>query len=265
MKSFLALIFLIQSVTFGLETEAPREGHTTEQVIEHLGDPIGTIELREKTLLLYPRGEITLRNGIVASVDLLDPEEFEAEQAILREERAAWLLRQKRNLEKQKAQGEAIRTEKMQSPAFAALPAKERVDFWREFQIRYPQVEVDHQISAALESYQEEIAELRSQQRIAELEKRVAAAEKEAAEARLAAEKLRRESAKLQQRQNYGLRYYTDPAIPSHRYYYRPPTVTIYSRGDRTVQVLPNEHSGGYKTTHQAPQHPVRTLLNIID
>ena len=69
-----------------------------------------------------------------------------------------------------------------------------------------------------------EITELKSQQRIAELEARVALAEQEAAAARLETEKLRQET-ESRSNSNFGLRtYYTLP----HNYYYRPPTITIY-------------------------------------
>jgi hypothetical protein len=268
MKTLISLFLLLYGVALGVEFKAPKEGQTAAQVLEFLGDPIGTIELREKTLLLYPRGEITLKNGLVTSVDLMQSAEFEAAQEILRQEREDWLLRQERNAIKQKALGEALRAEKLQSTAFAALPAKDRVDFWRRFQIQYPQIDVEAEVVAALESYQVELKELKSQQRIAELEKRVAEAEKEAATARMETEKLRQETEQLKRKRTYGLRYYTESPIPNHRYYYRPPTVTIFSNGNRTVQTF----TGSTPHAPYAPvtrplsnKHPVETILNLID
>lgn len=214
-------------------------GQDQSSVYEKLGNPIGVIELREQTLrLLYPQGEVTLKNGLVSEIDLMSEAEFTADQQRLKQARADWLIGQEQRAEQHKAEGEAIRADKLQSRAFSVRSAKERVDYWRDFQTRYPEVEVSEQIARALEGYQVELDELRSQQRIAELEIRVARAEQAAAQARLETEKLREETKKLRleterthNSDRYGLRYYTDPAITNSRYLYRPPTVTIYTIG----------------------------------
>jgi hypothetical protein len=153
----------------------------------------------------------------------------------LRVERDGWLLNQERRRIAHKEEGESVRAVKIKSNAFAALPAKDKVDYWRTFQIRYPSVDASEQIASALNSYETELEELRSQQRIAELETRVAQAEKEAAAARLETERLRDETERTDRSRNYGLRYYIDPVISSNSYYYRPPTVTIFDNGNVTT------------------------------
>jgi hypothetical protein len=205
-------------------------GDSLKQTIEVLGEPLGSIELRDKTLLLYPQGEVTLREDRATEIDLMTDEQFAADQERLRREREEWLQQQERMAAARIEEGRALKTFKMGSGAFAALPAKDRVDYWRSFQIRYPEIEVTQQIADALQGYEIELQQLRSQQRIADLEARVAAAEKEAATARLETEKLRDES-EARSRSNYGLRTYTNPVIHSNRYYYRPPTITIYTDG----------------------------------
>ena len=201
-------------------------GQSLEHTLEVLGEPIGKIDLRDKTLLLYPQGEVTLRDNLVAAVDLMSDEQFAADQERLRLEREEWDQQQKRLTQARNREGEAIKKAKMTSSAFATLSAKDRGDYWRRFQIRYPQVEVSEQIASALEGYQVELAELKSEQRIAELEARVTLAQKEAATARLETEKLR-DQTKSRNRSSYGLRTYTTPI---KNYYYRPPTITIYSK-----------------------------------
>ena len=64
-----------------------KTGQTTSQVLETLGYPIGTIELREKTLLLYPQGEVTLKEGVVNEFDLMSNKQFAVDQERLRVER----------------------------------------------------------------------------------------------------------------------------------------------------------------------------------
>ena len=180
MKKLLLLSFIItlQWASAG----AVNVGDNLETALTKLGKPIGTIELREKTLLLYPAGEIVLKNDTVVEIDLMSDEEFEAEQERLKIEREEWLAEQAKRQELHKEEGEAVLADRRGSSAFASLPAKDRVDYWRSFQIRYPSVDASEDLARALESYQTELAELRSQQQIAKLEARVAEAEQEAAE-----------------------------------------------------------------------------------
>jgi hypothetical protein len=236
--SLLATLLLfspLSAIAHSIET-----GQSMEEVTEQLGKPMGSIELREKTLLLYPQGEITLKAGRVTEIDLMSNEQFEADQARLQHEREEWLVAQERLRAQQKAEGEALRDAKSSSPAFAALSAKSRVEYWRNFQVSYPTVDVSKQISNALAGYESELEELRSQQRIAELEARVALAEKEAAAARLETEKLREETERTKNSRQFGLRAYTDPVIRTNRYYYRPPTVTIFTNNNSTKTKRPN-------------------------
>ncbi|HKK18819.1 MAG TPA: hypothetical protein VJ952_09090 [Opitutales bacterium] len=224
----LAVLIIVQSVALaGLKV-----GDDLEATLSILGKPIGTIELREKTLLLYPEGEVVLKNDAVTEIDLMTQAEFEAEQQRLQREREEWLAEQERLEAVHKEEGESIRAAKRGSGAFAALPAKDRVDYWRSFQIRYPNVDVSEELARALESYQTELAELKSQQRIAQLEARVAQAEQEAAKARLETEKLKEETERTRHSTRYGLRYYYDPVVQP-RYIYRPPTITIFTNGEK--------------------------------
>ena len=239
-------------------------GQTTSQVLETLGDPIGTIELRKKTLLLYPQGEVTLKEGVVKEFDLMSDKQFAVDQERLRVERDEWLLDQERRRVAHKEEGESLRAVKIKSNAFAALPAKDKMDYWRSFQIRYPSIDASEQIANALKSYETELEELRSQQRIAELETRVAQAEKEAAAARLETEKLRDETERTERSRNYGLRYYIDPVISSHSFYYRPPTVTIFDNGNVTTTTHGRNVFYRYNEHDQAKEvaEPDKCILN---
>lgn len=225
----LALFLLYQSAAAdGLEL-----GDNFETAIEKLGQPVGTIQLSDRTLLLYPEGEVVFREDAVVKIDLMTKEEYAARQARLKEEREQWLI-QKAKLEKARAEeGNSILAAKRGSSAFAALPAKDRVDYWRSFQIRYPEVDASAELAQALNSYQTELAELKTQERIAELEARVAKAEQETASARLETKRLKEETERSRRSTNYGLRYYYDPVVVQPRYIHRSPTVTIITNGEK--------------------------------
>lgn len=238
-------------------------GDNLETTLEKLGKPIGTIELREKTLLLYPAGEIVLKKDAVVEIDLMSEEEFNAEQERLKNEREEWMIQQEKRLEAHKMEGQAILADKRGSSAFASLPAKDRVDFWRSFQIRYPEIDASEDLARALESYQTELAELKNQQRVAQLEARVAQAEQEAAQARLETEKLKAETERTRQTTRYGLRYYYDPVV-SPRYYYRPPTVTIFSNGNCVTTQNRNTKPNTWKFRDYNPNGTAERVHNIL-
>jgi hypothetical protein len=241
-----------------------------------LGEPIGTIELREKTLLLYPQGEITLRNDKVIEIDLMSQAQFEADQKRLAVEREEWLAAQEKLAAARVVEGKAVRAEKMASSSFAAQPAKDRLAYWRKFQANYPEVDASEQITSTMASYESELETLLQEQRIAELEARVAQAETDAATARLETEKLREESEQQAQKTYYGLRSYTDPIINTNRYYYRPPTVTIYTSGngknivhrkndnDREEQKPPKKTPDPSKQRNERPETAAELAARIM-
>ncbi|PXA03087.1 hypothetical protein DDZ13_13535 [Coraliomargarita sinensis] len=256
LKGLILLIFL-QSVT-GAELKI---GDNLETTLATLGKPVGTIELREKTLLLYPEGEVVLKKDAVVEIDLMSEDEFQKEQARLKREREEWLAEQARLKQARTEEGTSIRAAKRSSSAFASLPAKDRVDFWRSFQVRYPEVDVSEELALALEGYQTELAELKSQQQIAQLEARVAKAEQEAANARLETQRLKEETERSRQSTRYGLRYYYDPVVQP-RYIYRPPTVTIFTNGEK--KEVKHHKPDYWKFRHYNPDGTAERVARIL-
>lgn len=229
MKSFSALFSLFVLAAAQVLATGVEVGQTQAEVEAIIGKPIGQIDLRDKQLLLFPQGEVTIEEGKVTHVDLMDEEAFAADQKRLEQERKEWLADQEQREAARIKEGEALKAEKMQSRAFATLPAKDRIDYWRSFQIRYPEIDVSEQIADGLKSYESEKEELRTQQQIAELETRVAEAEKATAQARLETEKLKTEAEEAEALRNSFPQYYTTPIYTDRRYYYRPPTIRIFT------------------------------------
>lgn len=266
MKARLLCITLCLTLTLSMNAEPVKIGDDLETTIERLGKPMGTIELRDKTLLLFPQGEVTLKDNKVSDIDLMDATAFAADQERLRIEREEWLAQQAKLAQERIEYGKKVKADKLSSNAFAALPAKDRVDYWRSFQIRYPEIDVSEEIGTALQGYQVELAELKSQHQIAELETRIAIAEKEAAEARLEAEKARDEAEAQRRADSRRFLYYTDPVV-NRPYYYRPPTVTIYSNGSVTKTHGNTKKPRYYNTTgnqqFQSATQPMRSTYEM--
>ena len=235
MKHLNALLILIVFLTPGFllsMTQKIELGQSSEQIIKILGKPIGTLELQSKTILLYPQGKVILRENKVSDIDLMSAAEFAAVQERKRLEREEWLIRQEKLSAIRLEKGRNLKAFKLQSSAFAALPAKKRVDYWRSFQTRYPKVDVSEQIAKALENYQSELTEQKNQKRIADLEARVAQAEKAAAAAQHESESLRNRIS-TRNYAHYGRQtYYTKP----YKVRYPQRKVIVYSNKDKIVQ-----------------------------
>ena len=255
----LAIILLFPVLLWSAHSKI-EVGQSFEQTIAALGKPIGIIELRDKTLLLYPHGEVTLRQERITDIDLMSEAQFSADQERLKNERADWLIQQEKLSAARLKQGEDLKSYKRQSSRFCALPAKDRVDYWRSFQIRFPEVDDADEIARALEGYKTELTELKNQQKIAELETRVALAEQQATEARLETEKIRNETA-ARRRSNFGLSSY---ATPYNNYYYRPPTITIYPNKNKVVHYNHNKLEHSKSNPHMLPNQGCETTEKRI-
>ena len=238
MKAYLAAIALLLPLISSAANSKVEIGQTQEQAIEALGKPQGIINLGDKTRLLYPEGEITIRDGAIAEIDLMSDEQFAKDQERAKQEHAEWLIQQQKLADDRIAAGEKLKAYKLQSSTFAALPAKDRVDYWRSFQAKFPQVDASEEIARALKSYQTEIAELKTQQRIAELETSVAQAKKETEAARLETAKLREETEARNDAANFRVREYYSP----QPYYYPTPRIIIHSKNYQKRKVYNNNN-----------------------
>ena len=123
-------------------------GDSVARVIEILGPPQGKAGGRQSSIALYPRGTVTFRNGKVAAVNLVTPEEAReaAEQKHRREAERAAAGRKARAA--RLAEGTEKKAAQLASDTFAQRPAGERLDYWETFRRQYPEVPVDAEIAA---------------------------------------------------------------------------------------------------------------------
>lgn len=161
----------------------PVSGANRKEVTDDLGQPTGRLTVGNREVLMYPRGRVTLENGLVTEVSLKNVEVYAAEEArriaaeTLRREAVA-----KRAAElaaNRKAGAEAL--EKLvNEPRWAGLSADDRLEILARFAKTNPDADVSFELGLATRRRERELAERR---RIDELEARVAAAESRAAAA----------------------------------------------------------------------------------
>ena len=125
------------------------EGAARDDVIEALGEPLGSMTGGGVEMLWYARGTVALQDGVVVSSDVVSREAFERREA-----------EQVQRAEEERERAEAARTKRLAAGAaelermqndetFAAKPATQRLDYWLNFRRRYPGINVSSQIREA--------------------------------------------------------------------------------------------------------------------
>ena len=237
LSAFVITAFLTFGFLFADSSEI-KIGHSQSDVTNLLGAPIGTLILGDKTILMYPQGDVTLRGNKVSTFDLMSDSEFTAEQERKRLEREEWRIQQEKLSAARLKVGKKLKAAKLKSSAFAALSAKQQIDYWRSFQIRYPEVGVNEQITGALEVYQAELKAQMTEKRIAELEARIARAEQAAIKAQNENERLRNQLSTQSYSYNSRYNYSTLP----YPIFYPQKKIIINSNKNR-VSHHPHRHA----------------------
>lgn len=165
-----------------------KPGDTAAQVRASLGDPLGSIRAGNFERLVYDRGIVELRDGIVVGVDLMTAEQTAARTQEREQQREQQTQQQREQAEQRLAEGTRVMTDKLADPAFSAQSASHRLDYWRAFHRQYPEVDISAVLLSTLEAKQREAATIRESDRTAELERRTAEAEAAARAAQQAAQ-----------------------------------------------------------------------------
>lgn len=141
-----------------VETHGVEIGEHISQVRRELGQPKGYLRMESLELLYYDRGRIECRDGVVVDMDLMSPEELAAkrEAEALRRERARRAAEKRRV--RMAERGQALKTEKLNSPAFLGGSAADQLSFWTAFRKRYPAVDVEAEFAETLQRYEHELA-----------------------------------------------------------------------------------------------------------
>ncbi|MDA3873425.1 MAG: cell envelope integrity protein TolA [Kiritimatiellae bacterium] len=171
-----ALVCLTVLRGYSDEKQKIRPGVSRGTVIHHLGEPKARIETKGSARYYYDRGEIRLEDDVVTYVSLMSEQAAE-------EKRVEAAKQRKLNTE----QGLEVRDKILNDAEFAELPPSDRETFWKEFQERYPDVNVEAEYQKARLAARREAEKSREEERLANLEARVQAAEEQARRAELAA------------------------------------------------------------------------------
>jgi hypothetical protein len=166
-------------------------GDAVDKVYRVLGQPRGYIRSDKRELLMYERGRIEVRHGLVFRASLVSEEEAQArriEEEQRRRRRAAAMRARRQRLQ---AEGLALKEEKLADPVFLSSPVSAQLEFWRLFREKYPHVNVDAEYAHSLARRREEVEWARFERHVADLEDRLDHAERRAREAEREADEAR--------------------------------------------------------------------------
>lgn len=151
-------------------------GDSSEKVKEVMGEPNGSMESGTFAIYYYKLGTVKMRSGKVSELNFISEQEWVDQQEA-----------QRKAQEARRIEGEEIVKTMKEDPDFAALPAKNRLEFWEQFRRDFPDVNV-YVLYSQAKIEAENIAETeRKERQVVALERRLETAE---AEVRRAAQEL---------------------------------------------------------------------------
>lgn len=187
------LLIAVLSLWATTQAAASFKGWTTQQLITELGEPGGVLEFHDATLLMFDRGNATIVNGYVIDDNILSKYAYRKLLETQEEARKRWQeiqIQQARTLHEQAVE---MKEDRLRDPQFLSLPLKEQLNFWRNYQLAYPEISIEPHYSELLERYQQELKDQRIHRLEAHYAERIARAEERAARAQQAAARAQRQ------------------------------------------------------------------------
>lgn len=180
MKRKLYSLILVLSLPLAMGAREVAVGDSAVQVRETMGAPRGHLQLGERDVLYFDRGEVELNGGRVTRVGLRSLEE----QTSFESKQAASVARADEIRNRVMEEGRALLAGKLSDPVFRATPYSYQVSFWENFSQRYPSVSAAEPLLIARARLAEQAAKVEADraraeqaQRIADLAERAARAD----------------------------------------------------------------------------------------
>ena len=131
-------------------------GDNYEAVFNAYGKPLGTAHRGDLEILIYPRGQVEMKQQVVVAVKMESVQTYEKKQV----RRASRIKMEKEYAEKMAAERVEKAEEKLAKvladPAFDEKSATDQVNFWRKFKRDNPELNVDPFFKEALANLKNE-------------------------------------------------------------------------------------------------------------
>ena len=125
-------------------------GDNLEAVRDAYGKPLGTANRGDLQIVMYPRGQVEMKNGKVVAIKMISERTYEAKKV----RKAHRIEMEKKLAEKEKEerlqQAEDKLAEVLADPAFDEKTPVEQVTFWRGFKKDNPELDIEPFLKEAL-------------------------------------------------------------------------------------------------------------------
>lgn len=201
-------------------------GWHREQLEGVLGKAAGVIEMGEATVLMFERGDVTMRGGVVVEQNIMSEHEHRAYVEARMHAKKRWqeILQRRKTIMHERALD--LKRSKLNDPDFLALPLDEQIAFWGSFKAANPEISIEPHYTQLLQRYQDFLDQQRVKQLQAEYSERIASAEERVADAEARAARAEREAARARNT----FYYYTPPT-----FYPTYPSVYFMPRRQRPI------------------------------
>jgi hypothetical protein len=155
----LAVLLLVAAPMLAHATDI-HPGDSLAAVEAVLGAPRSQMQLGDKLVLVYDRGQVRLVDGKVVSTSFRSAEDVAAQQAQEKDaaDQAAQLRAQRIT------EGQALKAQVLADPRFLYAQPADQLVFWQKFHLHYPEVSCDDEYKVALIHQQQFAAQLAAQQ-----------------------------------------------------------------------------------------------------
>jgi len=128
-------------------------GDGYDKVKKAYGKPTGQVYRGKLEVLIYPRGQVELRDGKVSKIKMQDKDAYNSQ-----------LIRKAQRLRMEREEGDTVDDETgkarlaeiLADPDFDAKPLAEQINYWRKFKRDFPGVNVDPFYQEALDRLKED-------------------------------------------------------------------------------------------------------------
>lgn len=141
-------------------------GASMADVSDTFGKPRGRFSSGNTVIFSYERGTVTFTGGKVTGVNMVSPEEAERKRLEKQRHAAERLAAEAAARQARMDEGAAERARTLADPTFTNRTAHAQIEYWRDFQIRFPEVPVAAEIAPLADALANAEREKAAEQRV---------------------------------------------------------------------------------------------------
>jgi len=141
------MLIVICGFAVPLRADEVAIGASMAEVTDTFGKPRGRVSSGNTIVFSYERGTVTFTEGKVTAVNLVSPEDAERNRLERERQAVERLAAEAAARQSRMAAGTAERASTLADPTFTNRTTQAQLEYWRDFQNRYPEIPVEAEIA----------------------------------------------------------------------------------------------------------------------